>query len=98
MLNVPPSQILVGIQHQRDDPSRQRGGARCAAEGVSDVAAAVVAPCSGDVRGGDALTGAIGVRGDQYVGPRLGVVGLLAVVVNRGDSDGEAAVGVTVVV
>ena len=98
MLYIPPSQVFVGVKHQRNDSSGQRGGTRGAAEGMSHVAAAVVAASAGDISRGDAFAITIGVRGDEDVCPWFSVVGLVTVVVDCGDGDGEATIGVTVVV
>ena len=65
---------------------------------MSHVAAAVVAACAGDIGRGDTFAVTIGVRCDEYVRPRLGLVVLVTIVVDCGDGDGEATVGVTVVV
>ena len=74
LLHITPCQVLIGVVHQGDDAGGERCRARGAAEGVSDIAAAVVAAAAIDVGGGDCFTVAVRMGSDEDVCSWLCVV------------------------
>ena len=85
-LHIPPSQQSVRAAHQCGHPRDLRGG-RAGPSEVGEVAAQ-------DIGGGDArLDGALRRRAHPQVGSRLGVVGRVAVVVDRADRHHSVVVG-----